>query len=110
MTRVIEGHPNYLITDSGDVYRKDGDFVSRLHPNMSNGHARVTLDGVNEYVAKLVMDQFNPSPSPTYKVFHIDGDQLNNDISNLVWLSPSDIQLYSGYTIEYRKQFLGARD
>lgn len=108
MTKEIVGHPNYYITDGGEVFKKDEYGVRKATVNMSNGHARVTIDGVNHYVGKLVLEHFKPCDRALYKVFHIDGDFTNNRLNNLVWLSPSEVQRYSTYTTEYRSQVLGA--
>ena len=106
----IERHPKYWVSDDGVVYRKERSGYFKLRPDWSNGYARVDLDGRKEYVGKLVLETFDPPKNLSHKVFYIDGDNTNNTLQNLVWLSPSDIQLYSAYTVEYRKQmFRGAR-
>lgn len=103
----IKNHPNYVVTDEGEVYRKEKYGYHKLKPDWSNGYARVDLDGKKEYVGNLLLDAFDPTDNPNYKVFYIDGDKTNIRLENLVWLSPSDIQLYSQYRIEYRMQILG---
>lgn len=107
MLEVIERHPNYYISDDGVVYRRERSGLFKLKPDWSNGYARVKLDGRNEYVGKLILEAFDPPESSCYKVFYIDGDKTNNTLDNLAWLPPSEIQLYSAYTVEYRKQVLG---
>lgn len=110
MLGIIEGHPNYSVSDDGVVYRKERSGYFRLKPDWSNGYARVKLDGRKEYVGKLVLETFDPPRDLSQKVFYINGDKTDNSLQNLVWLTPSQIQLYSQYTIEYRKQmFKGAR-
>lgn len=109
MIRTVIGHPNYKITDKGFVYKMNGIGIAKeLAINLSNGQPRVCIDGENYYLGKLVLEHFKPCENPLYKAFYIDGNKLNNDVSNLVWLSPSDVQLYSTYTIAYRKEVLGA--
>jgi len=112
MRKVIEKHPNYCVSEYGIVYRMIcPGLYSSLIPDLSNGYARVNLDGVKEYIARLVLDAFDPPKDPSNKVFYIDGDKMNCHLSNLIWASPSEIQLYSTWTIEYRKEKLGrARD
>lgn len=107
MLEVIEKHPNYYISDDGVVYRRERSGLFKLKPDWSNGYARVKLDGRHEYVGKLILEAFDPPESSYCKVFYIDGDKTNNTLDNLAWLSPSEIQLYSDYTVEYRKQVLG---
>lgn len=107
----IERHPNYCVSDDGTVYRKDRSGYYELKPDYSNGYARVDLDGRKEYVGKLVLETFDPVRNLSHKVFYIDGDRTNNHLHNLIWLSPSDIQLYSSYSLEYRMEVLSrARD
>ena len=103
----IKRHPNYIASDDGTIYRKEGPNIFKLKQDWSNGYARVKLDGRHEYVGKLILETFDPPESSYYKVFYIDGDKTNNTLDNLAWLTPSDIQLYSAYTVEYRKEVLG---
>ena len=108
MRRQIERHPKYCINEEGAVFRIKPDGTdSLLLLDLSNGYPRVDLDGRKEYVSRLVLETFDPTDDETLKVFYIDGDHTNTRLSNLCWLSPSDIQLYSQYTVEYRKQMLG---
>lgn len=111
MRERIKRHPNYYIDEDGNVYRKDRHGYFLLVPDYSNGYARVDLDGIKEYIAKLVLETFNPSNNDSLRVFYIDGDTTNCSLSNMTWLSPSEIQLYSQYTVDYRIQILsrGAR-
>ena len=107
MYRVISNHPNYVVTETGRVYRilTDGCY-SELLPDVSNGYFRYDLDGKKEYAGRLVLEAFDPVDDPSLKVFYIDGIKTNCHIDNLVWLTPSEVQRYSSYTIEYRVQLL----
>lgn len=78
-------------------------------PDFSAGGPRVDLDGRKEYIARLVLEAFDPTDNPNLKAFHIDGDKCNNNLDNLVWLTQSEIQRYSQYTIERRKEIFGGR-
>lgn len=111
MLMEILKHPKYCISDDGVVYRKERSGLFKLSPDLSNGYARVDLDGKKENIGRLVLEAFDPTVDSSLKVFYIDGDRTNNRLDNLVWLNSSEVQLYSRYTIEYRKQMLsrGAR-
>lgn len=108
MYKRIEKHPNYIVDTYGCVYRDKGEEDAyELMPDVSNGYPRVDIDGKKEYIARLVLEAFDPPIDPRMRVFYIDGDHMNTKLENLCWLSPSEIQLYSQYTIEYRQQLLG---
>lgn len=110
MRKIIEKHPNYAVSDSGVVYRilRTGVY-SPLIPDLSNGYQRVDIDGIKESIGRLVLEAFRPEHDESLRVFYIDGNTSNCDISNLVWLTPSEVQLYSRYTIEYRTLALTGR-
>lgn len=103
----IKGHPNYIVGTNGYVYRERKDGFHELANDYSNGYARVDIDGVKECVARLVLEAFKPSTNPKKcKVSYIDGDTTNCELSNLVWLTQSEVMLYANYIPEYRKQIL----
>ena len=107
----IRRHPNYWVSDEGVVYRKERSGYFKLKPDYSNGYARVDIDGIKEYVGKLVLETFSPTEDIRMRVFYVDGDKTNNNLQNLVWLTPSQIKIFSTFTIEYRREILnrGAR-
>lgn len=88
----------YSVDAAGNVYstkttnsRRKG----RLKPYLCNGYLRVNLyaaDGKchKEYIHRLVAQLFIPNPKKLPVVNHIDGDKLNNDVSNLEWCSQQD--------------------
>lgn len=101
MFKEILNHPNYIITDSGEVYRKGSD--KNLLPDCSNGYARVNIDGKKINIGRLVLETFKPVNRNDLNVFYINGDKLDNHLENLVWLDHSDVQVFSKYTVDYRK-------
>lgn len=111
MIKQLPKHPNYAIDEFGCVRRIHEDGLMPLVPDTSNGYKRVDIDGKKEYIARLVLETFMPEATRNLRVFYIDGNPMNCTLSNLVWLSPSDIAIYSTYTVEYRKKLLTrARD
>ena len=110
MKKRIARHPMYAVSDGGVVYRIicQGCY-SMLMPDFSNGHPRVDLDGKKESIARLVLEAFDPTDNPYLKAFHIDGDKANNRLDNLVWLTTSEVQRYSTYTVERRKEIFRGR-
>jgi hypothetical protein len=110
MEKEIEGHVFYTVTDTGEVYSYCSGEALELKWDISNGYPRVNIGGKRKYVADLVAEAFLPPPKdPRHKIFYIDGNKLNCDVRNLVWLSQSDIQFCSQYTLEYRKQYIRER-
>lgn len=108
MTKPIKGHPDYYVSDKGYIISYKGLRPRTLITDVSTGYLRVTIDGRKRYVADIVAEHFLEEPTnPHYKLFYIDGNLDNCSAENLIYLSPSDIQRYSAYTVEYRKQVLG---
>lgn len=104
----IPGHNNYGVSDTGSVFAIKDKGLKELEKDISTGYPRVTLDGQKYYVSTLVATCFLDPPNETnQKIFLIDGNKLNCNVNNLVWLSPSEIQKYSQYTVEYRREILG---
>ena len=105
--RQIPGHPSYGVSDTGSVFAIKDKGLKELEKDISTGYPRVTLDGQKYYVSTLVASCFlDPPNESNKKIFLKDGNKLNCDINNLVWLSPSEIQRYSQYTVEYRRKNL----
>ena len=96
MIKVIRNHPTYAVSNFGDVYS-------------ITDNPRVKLDGKKEYVSNLVAQEFMKEPEANQKIFYIDGDKTNCCVENLIYLTPSEIQFNSHYTIEYRQQNLRGR-
>lgn len=105
-TKNIPDHPNYVVASNGYVYRKNGDKLRRVKTDLSNGYERVDLDNRKLAVQRLVAEAFcERQRSDQDRVFHIDGDLRNNAATNLCWGSASEIQIWSHYTISYRKLY-----
>jgi len=99
--KVIADYPNYEVSDRGQVrsltrpaYCGNGRMrlvVGKIRKMVTSaGYLRVTLckDGGQRSftVHRLVLDAFRgPKPNPRMECRHLDGDSLNNRLSNLVW-------------------------
>ena len=110
MVKQIPCHPDYAVSDNGDVYKITPTGLRQLKKDISNGYPRVKLDGHKEYVSYLVAGQYlNPPDRVEQNLYYIDGDPSNCSKDNLVWLNPSEIQRYSTYSVEYRRKVLRGR-
>lgn len=110
MIKVIPNHPSYAVSDTGAVYSITSNGLVELKKDISNGYPRVKLDREKVYVSNLVANEFLQSPdADCNRLFFIDGDKSNCDVHNIVWLTPSEVQRYSQFTIEYRLKELGSR-
>lgn len=79
---------NYLITDEGDVISmKLNKPICQWVDNVGYKQVKLFKDGKKCYkrVHRLVAEAFLPNELNLPQVNHIDGDKLNNNISNLEW-------------------------
>lgn len=58
-------------------------------------YAKVELKGKGYFVHRLVALAFIDNPESKEQVNHIDGDKLNNDVSNLEWCTQSENQIHN---------------
>ncbi len=100
--KIVNGFNNrYSVSASGNVYsmvkRKEGvqaTPVKELKPSNNKGYLRVALRRehwndplTSKYVHRLVAEAFLPNPNGYEEVNHIDGNKMNNHVSNLEWCS-----------------------
>ena len=96
--RTVPGYPAYEVSVDGLVRRCQGFRCRRAHRVLvpfirPNGYAQVILYrdgrrqrfGVHQLVALAFL---GPKPSLQHQVAHLDGQRLNNHVSNLAWLLP----------------------
>lgn len=84
---------NYYIHPNGQVYSLLSKRFMKQH-NDGNGYLIVKLrnNGMskNYKVHKLVAEVYLENPNNLAQINHIDGNKLNNYLSNLEWVSASD--------------------
>ena len=101
----IQGYEGYKVNTKGDVisYRKKNSKVLYETPivlkqYISNTHCKqykyVVLSGKKILLHRLIALTFIPNPLNKPQVNHIDGNSLNNDLSNLEWATNSENQIH----------------
>lgn len=91
MKRIYE-ISNYYINKKGDVFsdvimpnsKKRWNF-KKMSQWKRNGYLCVSLDSRNYYVHNLLLKAFIKKRPKGYQCRHMDGNKLNNNLSNLVW-------------------------
>lgn len=106
---------NYLISSKGILYRieNDKDELKVIRPYIDkDAHLRAGLhiNGmiVKKYIHVLVAKAFIPNPENKPFVHHIDGDSLNNDFHNLMWVTHEDHTFLTSELEQYKSAGRGA--
>lgn len=92
------GFKNYKISDRGRVFSEISNKI--LKPiKCKDGYLRVNLY-INKKPQKklihlLVAESFISPKKDNLQVNHMDGNKLNNDLSNLEWVTPSENSLHA---------------
>ena len=86
----------YHISNRGRVLSLCKDGYRILKPFLQNGYHYVSIcyrpgeKPIDERINILVAKAFVPNPDNKPLVHHIDTNKLNNDVSNLVWLTTAE--------------------
>lgn len=95
---VIPTHPNYLINKRGVVINQKTNRKLKPCKSSSSGYLTVYVDGKNVLLHRLVAETFIPNLENKPCVNHIDGDKLNNNVSNLEWCTYAENNLHARKT------------
>lgn len=86
--RLVHGFHNYEVSDFGEIRRADS-CLSIRQQIAPSGYATVRLSMFGRaktmYVHRMVLIAFNSQPAHGLQTRHLDGNKLNNSLSNLCW-------------------------
>lgn len=77
---------NYIITKDGRIIRKATNRELKAYTN-EKGYKVVSIRGKKLKVHRLVAMMYIPNPNNKPQVNHKDGNKLNNNVSNLEWVT-----------------------
>ena len=102
----ITGYSNYEVSNAGSV--KNTTTGRLLKGNVNNcGYVKISLSKDNRpkqyQLHRLVAQAFIENPDEKAFVCHEDGDNLNNNVSNLFWATPDN---YDAAKIEERNKLV----
>lgn len=107
--KTIEGHPNYEVSNLGNVRSKDKYITTKkgwkylskgktLKPWFASYLTVQLTNNKRATIHRLVAQAFIPNPDNKAEVNHIDGNKRNNCVSNLEWVTRSENHTHAYYT------------
>ena len=99
--KTIKKYPDYEVSTSGRIksHKKSQDKLLKSikttigYPQVNLYINKTTFKCI--HIHRLVASAFIPNPKQKPQVNHIDGNKLNNKLSNLEWVTPSEQMIHS---------------
>ncbi|WP_313266499.1 HNH endonuclease [Sphingobacterium sp.] len=87
----IKGYSLYKVNKRGEIFRCKAKSFAKLSTYMVAGYHAVTLSQNGKrkikHLHRILAETFIPNPKNKPCVNHIDGNKLNNNLSNLEWVT-----------------------
>lgn len=103
--KVIDFATNYEVSNLGHIRNRTTKKVLKGRDTKS-GYLQVSLKlnntnkFQNQYIHRVVALIWIPNPEKKKEVNHIDGNKINNEISNLEWVTNSENQLHKTHILK----------
>lgn len=109
MWKDVKYNDKYEVSELGVVRRKDTKRVLKGCITSGYRSVKLTFDNSKQrrfYVHRLVAEHYIINPDPDKKIFvnHIDGNKLNNNVSNLEFVTPRENNLHYYQKIQKTKK------
>lgn len=106
-SKSIPNFPGYTVSSEGRVFNKDGRELGQTVNRDGYSMVKLCNNGYekNCSVHRLVAESYIPNHNNKRTVNHIDGNKLNNTVSNLEWCTHSE-NLSHAYEHNLRKSYL----
>lgn len=95
----IKDYGGYLVSENGKIYSFINGDIKELKQvkNQSNGYMQITINNKTFYVHRLVAQAFISNPDNKPQVNHIDENRINNNVSNLEWVTAKENLNYGSH-------------
>jgi len=106
MWKQIADYPNYEVSNEGEVRNSKTNRILKFF--LANGYCNIKLcneiDKKHFYIHRLVAMAFLPQLEDKLFVDHIDRNKLNNNVSNLRWVSSSENSYNRDYIVKTTRE------
>jgi len=94
----IKNYENYIVSKDGRVYNIITNKKLKPTPD-TRGYLQVKIykngKGLTKKIHRIVAEAYLPNPENKPQINHIDGIKINNQLSNLEWISCTDNMIHS---------------